>query len=115
MRFSFCSFIRNRKNESEIVNFFDPTGPRNLLCPPRGEDNGPATSEWLILPASFPAYRCICSQTAREKPGKLEARSENLDILVFGKYVFHHTDAQIKEFKIGEILCGVSQNGNRKF
>ena len=55
------------------------------------------------------------SQTAREKPGKLEARSENLDILVFGKYVFHHTDAQIKEFKTGEILCGVSQNGNRKF
>ena len=46
---------------------------------------------------------------------KLEARSENLDILVFGKYVFHHTEAQIKEFKIGEILCGVSQNGNRKF
>ena len=90
--------------------------PRNFLCPLRGGgDNGPGTSEWLILPASFPASRCICSQTAREKPGKLEARSENLDILVFGKYVFHHTEAQIKEFKIGEILCGVSQNGNRKF
>ena len=96
MPFSFCSFIRNRKNESEIVNFFDPI-----------------PSEFL--PASFPASRCICSQTAREKPGKLGARSENLDILVFGKYVFHHTDAQIKEFKIGEILCGASQNGNRKF
>ena len=115
MPFSFCSFIRNRKNESEIVNFFDPIPSEFPLPSAGGGDNGPGTSEWLILPASFPASRCICSQTAREKPGKLGARSENLDILVFGKYVFHHTDAQIKEFKIGEILCGVSQNGNRKF
>ena len=75
-----------------------------------------ATTQWLILPASFPAGRCICFQTAREKPGKLEACSENsLDILVLGKYVFHHTKAQIKGFNIGEILCDVSQNENRKF
>ena len=35
MPFSFCSFIRNRKNESEIVNFFDPI-PSEFPLPSAG-------------------------------------------------------------------------------
>ena len=35
MPFSFCSFIRNRKNESEIVNFLDPI-PSEFPLPSAG-------------------------------------------------------------------------------